>query len=285
MANQAGSDETYDRIHRKTWSKRTSGFLGAATLFGGLGLVGGLVASFMPAILDGLGVAGVTGGLPSTAAVMGNMALFAGAASWLGLTIGADVGSNAGAATAMIEEQERRDRSRGPSPAPEKSAAPTREPRMFNIKTALLMGAVFAAFGAMVAMSPITAPVVALAGFKAGTAAAGIAAATVLGMFGTTMGINFPVISNRLANKYSEILKGDAFENKPEQAAQPQPQPELAAEQAPPAPAQPQQGAPHAEAGTETSKHSSCLVRFCVTNIKSRSEACEHDHTDSIITR
>ncbi|NBO18671.1 MAG: hypothetical protein EBV03_05465 [Proteobacteria bacterium] len=277
------SEDTYDRIHRKTWSRRTSAFLGAATLFGAVGMVGGAIASVLPAAMEGMGVSGAAGAtLPDVGAVLGNMALFGGAAAWLGVTIGADVGANAGAGAAVIEEQDRRDREKGLAPTPsQQPQKPAAKPRMFNAKTALLMGAVFAAFGAIVAMSPITAPVVALMGLKAGTTAAGIVAGAVLGLFGATMGINFPVISNRLSNKYSEILKGDAFENKPEVAPQPA-QPQLGTQPAsPPAPA----AEPTVQAEATASKHSNKLVRFCVTNIKSRSEAHDHNHDTTVITR
>ena len=280
MANPAtSSDETYDRIHRKTWGKRTSGFLGAATLFAGLGMVGGAIASFLPAALEGLGVPGASAGIPAATSIVGNMALFAGASAWLGLTIGADVGANSGAATAVIEEPERRDRARGLAPTQDKAAAPAAKPKLFNWKTSLVMGALFAAFGAMVAMSPITAPVVALMGLKAGTAAAGIVAGAVLGMFGMSMGMNFPVISNKLSNKYSEILKGDAFEKSPAQT----PEPALAAtrETASPAP----ETQPEMQAGAEASTHSGKLVKFSVTSIKSRTEACDHTHETGVHIR
>lgn len=229
MADTATSEDTYDRIHKRTWGKRTAGFLGAATMFGAFGAIGGAVVSFMPAVMDSLGVPGViSAGLPEVGAILGNAALLGGAAAWLGVTIGADVGANAGAATATIEEQERINKARGLAKVPEREE-PAKKPKMFNWKVALTMGALFAAFGAIVALNTLTAPgVVAALGFKAGSTAASVACATIVGLFGATMGFNFPYISNKLSNGYSKWLKGEIFEKAPEQ--QPAQSESLAAE-------------------------------------------------------
>ncbi len=211
MATSQNTDNSYDRIHKKTWSKRTAGFLAGATMFGAFGAVGGIIASVLPAALFSMAVPGATeAAIPAIGAILGNAAIFGGAAAWLGIGIGADVGANAGAVNAGIEEQSiRKGHNAG------KGEQPAKPPKMLNWKTSLVMGVLFAAFGAIAAMSPITAPAIALMGFKAGTIAASVAGAAVIGMLGTTMGVNFAHISNKLSNGYTKILNGSAFEKSP----------------------------------------------------------------------
>jgi hypothetical protein len=211
--NVAPVEDYYDKIHGKTWGRRTSGFIAGATLFGGFGMVGGAIAAFLPYALGAAGIAGAAAvAAPGALVIASNAALFGGAAAWLGMTIGADVGSNAGSVAAGLEEKEKREKSGQPAVAQSQAATTAKPPRLFNWKVGLVMGLMFAAFGALIALNPITASTVALMGFAAASPAASVASASVLGMFGATMGVNFPYLSNKISNYYSRLLKGKTFE-------------------------------------------------------------------------
>lgn len=223
MASQADNtpvvEDYYDKVHVKTWSRRTAGFITGATLFGGFGMIGGALAAFLPYALGAAGIAGASAvGAPTALAIASNAALFGGAAAWLGMSIASDVGANAGSVAAGLEEKEKREAAQ--QPAKQRTApAPQEKPKMFNWKVSLVVGLMFAAFGALIAFNPLTASAVASMGFAAASPAASIASGTVLGMLGATMGINFPVLSNKISNYYSKLLKGKLFEPAP---AQPQ---------------------------------------------------------------
>lgn len=246
-------------------------------MFGAFGALGGAIVSFLPAVLSAAGVEGVaSAALPSVSAVLGNAALLGGAAAWLGVGIGADVGANAGAVNAGLDEQRAAGRE-GASPAPSVDRTP---PKMFNMKAALTFGALFAVFGALVAMSTFTAPAVTLLGFAAGSKAASLACAAVLGLFGCTMGINFPVVSNKLANGYARMLKG----NSPHAESEPSMQAAAAV-----APAQEVERTPEPESARPAvaeergTKHSSRLVSFSYTDITQRSESKDHSECSHTI--
>lgn len=228
--SSAYSGDTYDRIHKKTWVRRTAGFLGGATLFGMLGMIGGSVMTLMPPLLAAAGVAGASAAaMPTAAAVIGNIALFGGAAAWLGLTVGADVGSNAGAAEADLLEQRKFFKEKGfvdtTTTMPETLSPKAIEKKGvlgvikdtalslfkgYNFKAGLTLAGIFAAFGAAVALSPITAPVIMMMGFEAGSVAASLTTAAALGLFGSTMGIKVSTHTNNLSNAYEQLLTSNA---------------------------------------------------------------------------
>lgn len=212
----ATTEEIYETMHKKTWSRRTAGFLGAATLIGAAGFIGGALASCLPAALNGLGIAGAEGAvLPGIGAVLGNAAIFGAAAGWLGVTIGADVGANAGAATATVEEINRMQVQNGGKPL---KLEPQKKPgSLINWKVSLITGALLAVFGAMAAMAPFTAPAVALLGITggAGSTAAVVAGATITGAFGLLLGMNFPHLSHKLSEGYHKLLKGKLTDKDP----------------------------------------------------------------------
>ena len=219
MASQAPQqtqpvEDYYEKIHKRTWSRRTSGFLAGATLLGVLGMAAGIVVSVLPPLLHAAGVAGAEEAVFGSSAVLGNAALLGGAAAWLGMSIGADVGANAGSISAGLEEKEKRERANGvtPNKAEQKEPEPKKPVKLFNWKVAALTVAIFATFGALVALSPITASAAALMGFKAGSTAAIITSATTLGLLGATMGLNAPYLSLKLSNAYSSLLQGKPFE-------------------------------------------------------------------------
>lgn len=216
-------EELYENIHKKTWMRRTAGFLGGATLFAGVGALGGLLASVMPPLLSALEVPGAAAGvgMPGLLTVASNVALFGGAAAWLGLTIGADVGANAGSAAASIEENEKLARANGGKGIVQ-STEPKKPVKLFNWKVGLFTGLLLATFGALIALNPITASTVALMGFQAGSTAASVASAAVLGGLGLSIGANFAHLSHKLSAGYAKILKGKAFDKGEAPAAVPE---------------------------------------------------------------
>jgi predicted PurR-regulated permease PerM len=208
-------EDFYDKVHRKTWVRRVAGFMGGATLFAAIGAVGGVVAAFMPYAFGALGIAGAAAvGLPTVAAVLSSVALFAAATGLLGMAIGADVGSNAGSVAAGLNEKEKREIANGNSPLKEQGKEKDQKPTpAFNWKVGAVSAGLFAAFGALMAFNPITAAVVVGAvGFPAASTAAVTASATLMGMFGATIGMPFGKYSNQLSNYYSDLITGKMFE-------------------------------------------------------------------------
>ena len=231
MANDTPEDY-YDTIHRKTWARRTAGILGGATLFGACGAVGGVIASYFPYVLSALKVEGVTAAastLPFAPAVLTTAAIFGAAAALVGVVIATDVGANAGSISAGLEEKEKRE-NLGNSPSKDidkNGQQAVKKPRLFNWKTAVVCAGLFALFGA--ALGFATAPISFMGGLGlvAGSNAAIAASSAIFGMFGATLGTNFPVISNKLSNFYLSVLNGKIFEKTPAIEVTHQPQREM----------------------------------------------------------
>lgn len=212
MAAQSREDQYYEVIHKKTWSRRTAGFLGAATLFAGLGAGVGAVAYFMPPLLAAVGFSVPTASASlSVVGIASNMALFGAVGSFLGLAGGGDVGASSGAAAAGVEETEKLLRAAG-AKIPEKPLEPKKPTKLLNWKVALATGAICAVFGALIALSPISASTVALMGFAPGSTAASITSAVVLGMYGAMLGVNVPALTHEFSAGYRKLLKGKFFE-------------------------------------------------------------------------
>ena len=211
--NASEADNYYDTIYRKSWSRRTSGFMAGATVAGISGAAGGVVASFIPYALGALHVAGAAAvALPAAATVLSTAALFATVAGALGVVIGADVGSNSGAVAAGLEVKEKRE-GRTIAGDAMQPLQPEAKPKLFNWKTSLVVAGMFAVVGVLTALSPITSSIVVSAlGLKAASTAAIVATAAMYAVLGSTLGINFPVMTNKLGNFYSKILSGKAFE-------------------------------------------------------------------------
>lgn len=270
------SNAVYDRVHRMTFGRRTAGFMAGATLFGAIGAIGGLVASFLPYALGALGVAGAAAvALPGLAAIGSTVALFAGASAFLGLLIGADVGASAGSVTAGVMEYKNSDR---PSQGASKGAGQKKE-KLFSPMAAVSFGAIFAGFGALIALNPLTASAVTMMGFAAGTAAASVASGTMMGLLGISLGINFPMMSSKLSNFYTELCKGKS----PITAARTEllQSPSCAQEQtsvAEPAIAQTQTEAPEQKKKFATRK-----MQFSLQGMIEKTE--EHSPDDAVIRR
>jgi len=234
-------DDSYDRVHRKTWVRRTAGFLTGTTIGSALGGIIGAVAAFLPYVFGVIGVT-VPVAVPLAAAVASSAALLAGVGGFIGLGIATDVGASAGSASAALEEKERREKQemiasgKELAPLPSENKEPVKDvaPPMFNWKVAAVGFGLFGAFGAMIALSPLTASAVALLGFKGATVATATAAAQsastagilasgiTLGMMGTTIGLPMSYISNKVSNFYTKLITGQYFEKEPEKSVAPE---------------------------------------------------------------
>ena len=224
---QAPSDKAvdeeniYTEIHRMTWKRRTTGLLAGITMGVGFGLLIGAAVAFLPWGLAAMGVAGATVNgaavaVPVLAEILSTAAIFAGVGGMLGLTIGADVGSSAGAVTAGLTRTEPPGKTQAAAHAPAPGLG-----EYVNPKVGIACTVLFAGFGALLALNPFTA--MALMGVPAlsalsGTAAT-VASASIMGMFGATMGINFPLISAKLSNFYNKLVTGKIFESSEEGAS------------------------------------------------------------------
>lgn len=230
----------YDRVHRVTWLRRTAGIFTGATMGGAYGAIIGAALSFMPYILGSLKVAGAvaagaTVALPELAFIGATMALVAGFGAFLGITVATDVGATAGAVSAGLEEQDRRlkgellqknaaplgktGQSKDPN-GPTNKLEPEQKPyvKWFNWKVAPITGLLLAAFGAMIALNPLTAGGVVSTLGVSGIAAV-ITSAVGLGMFGGLMGFTNSRISNHISNFYTKLLSGKYFDRAPEPVA------------------------------------------------------------------
>jgi hypothetical protein len=219
--NTVHVEDYYDKIHRTTLARRATGAMGAGTLGFIYGIPTGIVAAFMPPLLTALHVAGAAATGPFWPAVAGllipGIATFAGVGSFLGMAIGADVGANAGAVAAGLEEMEKRQRAVGIETAPVPSPAAVSEalkndqlrlPKLFDLRAGLILIPLCAAFGAIIALSPVASVAVALLGFKVGGAAAIISSAAIFGMLGAGFGFKNSLLTNKLGNFYFRLFSG-----------------------------------------------------------------------------
>lgn len=216
-------EDYYDKVHRKTWNRRTAGFLTGVSLFGAMGAIGGVVASFLPYTLNALGVSGAAAaGLPTLGFIGATTAVFTAATGFVGLVISADVGANSASIAAAMEEKERREKAQGLGSDLPAQTTPAKPVSLLNWKVSAFMAVAFAAFGALMAFSPATASVAVGALGLQGPALVA-ASSVVLGMFGASLGVNFPYITNKMNNFFSAMLKGEVFDKPKEVAVEPQP--------------------------------------------------------------
>jgi|GEM_PF-4565327 len=232
-------EDYYDKIHRATWARRTAGLISGAIIGVVLGAAIGAIASFLPFVFGAMSIAGAAAvAVPTLGAVASTAAVFAGVIGLMGTAAMATVGADAASISAGMAEKERRDHSaRHGGVATEaviKDPAPEKMPKMFNWKIAAVTVPLMAAFGALIALSPLTASTIAMVGFQGATAtapasAAAIAASsTVFAIFGTAFGMRMSYITNKISNFIHKIITGKIFEKEEPQtiAAQPQPQAE-----------------------------------------------------------
>ncbi len=218
--------DTYDITHRVTWARRTAGMLGAGTLGAVYGAAVGAVAAFLPAIFGQLGVEGASAatGFPAISAIASSASLFAGVVSVIGMTLGADVGANAASASTALTAQEARKTGRVVSEVQkDQEILEGKKPQLYTWKAAAILVPLFAAFGALIALNPVTASATAALGFQGATATAGAshaaiaATSAVFGMFGGFMAFSNSAFTNTLSNFYMKVFNGTAFDKAPEQ--------------------------------------------------------------------
>ena len=152
-------EDFYNKIHQHTWVRRTSGFLGGATMGAVYGAVIGAVAAFLPTIFVAIGLASAAAAAPALTLLAPSIALFAAIGSGLGMAIGADVAANAGsnAAASLAEQVGNENTLTGKAPAKANG--------MYVWKAAAVLVPLFAVAGALMATTPVTASV-ALAGVQ-----------------------------------------------------------------------------------------------------------------------
>jgi hypothetical protein len=102
--------------------------------------------------------------------------------------------------------------------------------KLFSWKVAAVTITLFAAFGAILAFTPL-APAAALFGMHG--AAAVIASAAMFGMFGSLLGVKNSLVTNKVNNFYFKLLTEQYFEKSPEKAKEMAPQPVAAMDHAP----------------------------------------------------
>ncbi|MEJ0010606.1 MAG: hypothetical protein WDN72_09005 [Alphaproteobacteria bacterium] len=226
--NTVHVDDYYDKVHRSTWTRRTAGFLGGATMGVVYGGIIGAIGAYLPHVLGMLGVAGATAvGLPALTVVATAAATCALVGVAFGMVILPDVAANSASISAGLEEFEKRHKTermldgglvtdkmtpvtKGDEPTSARIAPHT---KLFSWKVAAVTVPLFAAFGIMVALAGI-APVAALAGLAAHSTASVVAAGAMFGMFGSLMAIKNSLISNKITNFYFKVLTEQYFEKK-----------------------------------------------------------------------
>lgn len=203
-------DDYYNKIHRHTWIRRTAGLLTGATLGGAYGAMIGAVAAYLPAGLAALGVAGVTAAaLPTLAVVATTAALFAGITAIIGIALTADVSANSASIAAGLEEKEKRENGSGISPEKVKDSPLS---QLYVPRVAMVTIPLFAAFGAVIGLSPLTASAaVGALGITGGSAAAVAASSLIFAMGGAFMGFKNSQISNQLSNFYYKAVTDQLF--------------------------------------------------------------------------
>ncbi len=211
-------DSYYDSIHRATWTRRTAGFIGGTALGGAIGAPIGAAAAFIPYAFGAAGIAGAAVvAAPAMGAVITSAAMFAGVAGLMGFAAVGTVGADAGAMAAGLAEKEKLE-----GKTSTEAQSPAKPEKLFSWKVAAFTIPIFAAFGAVLALNPITAPaVVAAFGFAGGTTAAIAASASVLGAFGAVVGFKMSYLTNKVSNFFCDLITEKCFEKKPGLSAQP----------------------------------------------------------------
>ncbi len=186
-------------------------------------MVIGAISAFIPVALSGLGVIAAGVALPTFGAVAAAAGILAGVAGLMGFAAVATVGSDSGAVSAGFTEKERREKvaaleAQGLSAKDAElriTASEDHKPKPFRWQTLLVTLPTFAAFGAILGMNPVTAPIlVGHMGFAAGTSAGIGASAGVMSMFGAIIGIPNAYITNKMTDFYYKVITGKSPEKK-----------------------------------------------------------------------
>lgn len=211
-------DDFYTAIHRATLKRRSTGLMAGAIIGLSIGFALGGIGAFIPFFVSAAGIAGAAGiGLPAMSAVADALLMFGSAGAFTGVVVGTETGAAAGAAAALFNMQERlagKNQDRSSLEESIEAAKPKGSGEYFNWKVSLSMGVLFAAFGALMAFSsvallPATLPF--MMGIAANTPAAVAATAGVMGLMGTSFGINVPLMTAQLSNVFEKILTGKFF--------------------------------------------------------------------------
>lgn len=208
----------YDIIHRPTWARRTAGLFAAGIMGAAFGGVMGVVAAFLPCALAAIGVAGASAAaLPGIAAIASSAALFAGVLAGIGMVIGADVGANSGSIAAGLAEKEKREASNDPSKSVSGPASEAGPSSPYLWKAAPFLIPMFAAFGALTALNPLTASAITSLSFPGGAFAAQsvasvVASSVLFGVGGSLMAFRSSKFTNQLSNFFMDVFDGKVFD-------------------------------------------------------------------------
>ena len=235
-------DDYYDKVHQSTWTRRSAGMMAGATLGAGYGAVIGAVAAYIPSALAMIPALGVVAPAITVGAVAASAAVFAGIAGLLALGAVAVVGGEAASVASGLAEKEKREKTgllkenglMDPSANPELKLKETSDkwPAPIKLRTAMFTVPLFAAFGALLAINPITAPtVIGASGMgslglaigkaaldagipAASTAAVAAASSIIFGMWGVVFATPQSYYTNKLTNFYTKVLKDKLFDDK-----------------------------------------------------------------------
>ena len=241
-------DDYYDKVHQSTWTRRSAAIMAGVTLGGSYGAVIGAIAAFVPTALTMIPVLGITAAMvpPVTvAAVAASAAIFAGIAGLIGLAAVSIVGGEAASVSSGLTEKEKREKTGllkengllDPSANIEVKVKEGADkwPVPFKLRVAMFTVPLFAAFGAILAISPITAPTVigasglgtlglavgekaleagGASAIAASTAAVATASAIIFGMWGVVFATPQSYYTNKLTNFYTKVLKDKLFDDK-----------------------------------------------------------------------
>jgi len=234
----ANIDDYYDKIHRTTWARRSAGVMAGATMGTMYGTIIGIVAAYLPLLLSNWGVAGIAATIaaPSLTAIGTSIAVFAAAASFLGIVFSSEVASHAASTAAGLEEKEKREKIERQKDGiltghqAQHASDSDKGPPLFSWKVALVTIPLFAAFGALIAFHPETSAwVLEKAVFptliqgqkliQSATPAAIATSSIIFGMFGGAFAMKNSWISNKLNNFYYKVLSETLFKSPEKETA------------------------------------------------------------------
>ena len=222
-------EDYYDKVHQSTWARRSAGIMAGATLGVGYGAAIGAIAAYIPSLLQAIGIIAAAVTLPAitVTTVATSAAMFAGIAGLLAIAAVATVGGDSASVASGMAEKEKREKTGElkengllhPEANTSLHLKETKEkwPAPFKWRTALFTVPLFAAFGALIAMNPITAPTVVTGtglgtlGLVAGNAAATTASAAIFGMWGAVFATPQSFYTNKMTNFYLKVLKDKLF--------------------------------------------------------------------------
>ena len=218
----------YEKVHRTTWARRTSGFMAGATLGAAFGVLAGILVSALPFIFALPAIALAAPVTATFGALLAqNIPLFAAAAAFIGIAAVGTVGSDSGAIAAGLEEMEKRNKvekainGRSADLPSDTQKEKEKIPKLFSWKVAAITVPLTMALGTLVGFSPqlphVLQDILGVALDKGGTALAAATSATAFGTYGTAIATKCSYLTNAVSNFYFKIITEQFFSKNPEQ--------------------------------------------------------------------